>query len=188
MRAFRSSITLALASSALVLFASARQWVHLTYLQTGLPTIELDLSGRDLDPLPAGLAVLVVAAVLALLISRGFTHRILAFVVLLAGVAIAVTSWTVGAHPEGLSSITDHLEAALGGTATGKIATSGSLWWVLSCLCGCFIAASALALFRFGPSRPRSGSTYERSSAKSAQMSPWQALDQGVDPTTLSDH
>jgi len=187
MRTFRSAITLALTSAALALFVSARQWVHLNYRQVGLPTIDLDLSGRDLDPLPAGLAVLVVAAVLAVLISRGVTHRIIALVVVLAGIAIAVTSWKVGAHPEGMSSIADHLEAALGGTATGKTTTVRSLWWAVSLLSGCVIAVSGATLFRTGPSRPRNASNYERPSAQSAQMSPWQALDQGVDPTSIPD-
>lgn len=187
MRVFRSALMLALASAALTLFASARQWVHLTYQETGLPTINLDLSGRDLDPLPAGLAILIVAAVSAVSISRGLAHRFIAVVIALAGVAVAVTSWRVGTHPEQLATISDHLEASLGRTASGQITQTATLWWAVSLCCGVLVAMSGATLVAAGSNRPRGASTYERPAADASELSPWQALDQGVDPTSTPD-
>jgi uncharacterized membrane protein (TIGR02234 family) len=188
MRAFRSALVIVLVGTAVTLFASARQWVHVTYRETGLPTIALDLSGRDIDPLPAGLAILVVSTVLALSISRGFTHRMLAMVISLSGVAIAVSSWRAGADFDHLASITDHLEASLGRTAIGQTVTAATPWWIVSLACGVLVAVSGGALVVSGVNRPRSSSKYERSSVDGAQLSPWQALDQGVDPTSTLDH
>ena len=184
MPAFRSALVVALASSAIALFSSARQWVHLTYIETGFPNIELDLSGRDLDPLPAGLAVLVVATILALLISRGLMHRLLALVIALAGFGIAVASWRSGAQLEHLASLTDHLESSLGRTATGQTTHTSTMWWAVSLVSGLLVAVSGVAMLITGHDRPRGSSNYERTSADAGQLSPWQALDQGVDPTS----
>lgn len=188
MRAFRSALVLALASAALTLFTSARQWVHLTYRETGLPTINLDLSGRELDPLPAGLAILIVTAILALLISRGLMHRALALVILLGGVFIAVASWRAGAQIEHLASLADYVEESLGRTAMGQTTQASTFWWTASFVSGLLIAVSGGALLISGHDRPRGSSNYERPSAAVANLSPWQALDQGVDPTSTSDH
>ena len=174
--------------SALALFASARQWVHVTYQEAGLPTINLDLSGRDLDPLSAGLATLVLTAVLALWIARGVAHRALALVLLLAGVLLAVASWRCGPHVALLSSLNEHLELALGRSATGYLSTTSSIWWLISFNCGLLIAIGGAALVVVGHDRPRSRSDYERTSTDTHHMSPWQALDQGVDPTESGDH
>jgi len=187
MRAFRSALMLALASAALTLFASARQWVHLTYQEPGLPTINLDLSGRDLDPLPAGLAILIVAAVSALSISRGLAHRFIAVVIALAGVTVVMASWRAGAHPEQLATISDHIEASLGRTASGQTTQTATLWWTVSLFCGVLVTVSGGVLVTAGPNRPRGSSTYERPSADASKISPWQALDQGVDPTSTPD-
>jgi uncharacterized membrane protein (TIGR02234 family) len=187
MRAFRSALVVALASSAIALFSSARQWVHLTYSETGFPNIELDLSGRDLDPLPAGLAVLVVATILALLISRGLLHRLLALVIALAGFAIAVASWRSGSQLEHLASLTDHLESSLGRTATGQTTHTSTMWWAVSLVSGLLAAFSGVAMVIAGHDRPRGSTNYERSSSDAVQLSPWQALDQGVDPTLTPD-
>ena len=187
MRAFRSAWVLALGCSAIVLFSSARQWMHLVYRESGLPAINLDLSGRDIDPLPAGLAVLVVATILALLISRGFVHRVLALIIVLSGLLIALASWRAGSQANELASVTDHLEEALGRTATGEISQSTTLWWAVSLACGSFVALAGGILLASGHDRPRGSSTYERSSKDAAQLSPWQALDQGVDPTSTTD-
>jgi len=187
MRAFRSAVVLALASSAITLFSSARQWLHLTYIETGFPTINLDFSGRDLDPLPAGLAILVVATILALLISRGLLHRLLAVVIALSGLAVAAASWRSGVQLENLASITDRLEASLGRTATGQTTQTSTLLWAVSMSAGVLVAFSGVVLLTTGHDRPRGSSNYERSSGDVTQLSPWQALDQGVDPTSTPD-
>jgi len=187
MRTFRSALFLALASGAVVLFASARQWVNLTYRETGLPTINLGISGRELDPLPAGLAILVVATILALLISRGFTHRLLALIVAAAGVVIAIASWRAGMQVENLATVADYLEESLGRSATGQTSQAAMLWWAVSFVSGLLIALSGLALIGNGHDRPRGSSSYERPASEVSQLSPWQALDQGVDPTSTSD-
>lgn len=187
MRAFRSALVLALASAAFTLFASARQWVHLTYREAGWPTINLDLSGRELDPLPAGLALLVVTAILALLISRGLAHRVLALVIALAGVVIAVASWRAGAQVEHLASLADYLEESLGRTATGQTTQTSTFWWIASLVCGLLLVLAGAALVTSGHDRPRGSSNYERPSANAAHLSPWQALDHGVDPTSTPD-
>jgi len=187
MRAFRSALILALASAAFTLFASARQWVQLTYREVGWPTINLALSGRELDPLPAGLALLVVTAILALSISRGLAHRALALVIAAAGLVIAVASWRAGAQLDRLASLADYLEESLGRTATGQTTQTSTFWWTISLVCGVFIALAGAAMVARGHDRPRGSSNYERPSTDTAHLSPWQALDQGVDPTATPD-
>ena len=62
----------------------------------------------------------------------------------------------------------------------------GIIGWValVSVLSLGLIATNALAVVR-GPSWPRLGRKYERSSADSLPRDPWSALDQGIDPTLL---
>ena len=109
-------------------------------------------------------------------------------VISLSGVAIAVSSWRAGADFDHLASITDHLEASLGRTSIGQTVTAATPWWIFSLACGVLVAVSGGALVVSGVNRPRSSSKYERSSVDGVQLSPWQALDQGVDPTSTLDH
>ncbi|MFC7383833.1 TIGR02234 family membrane protein [Sphaerisporangium rhizosphaerae] len=185
--------------AALILLASGRVWAEVAYPPAPGATRSgtVALSGGDLAPVLSPLALACLAAVVAVLATRGLWRRVVGALIALLGAAAAVAAGQ-GASPSRAVEV-----AGPGGTLTGlaKTAVSAMPAWPIAAAAGglALTAAGAVAAARGGrwpamseryerrgprPDGAASGERGERPArSERSERSLWDALDQGVDPT-----
>lgn len=153
-------MVLLLVSAGLVIWGCSWVWLvepAALLTDTGGPTVDVIRTGRDLAPAATPAAWAVLAGVLAIIATRGWFRAAISALVCLAGV-VAVMS-VLGS----------------GSRATGAL---------LAIIAGLVIAASGAVSARLARGWPVLGRRYDAPGGTPAeQVSPWEALDRGQDPT-----
>lgn len=173
------------------LLVATRTWQTLTVSrQAPLGDLIVDVTGRKIDAAPTALFLVALAGVVAVIATGGVWRRLVGLILVAAG---AVTVWRSIAGRSGLSGsrawqvVTDKLPSV--GQANDSISVStGSVWPVLSAVCGALIlAAGVLATWRGGAwsgmSRRYENAPTPEDEAARANVSLWNALERGDDPT-----
>ena len=175
----RNLISIELLSAVIVLVALSRPWVVASYSETGFPTVNLSLSANQLNSTLNGLAIAAAASALGVVATRGIFRRLVGAVILAIGVGIVFATANLINNLDVF--VGSQFEQAIGREVTGWVADTSSYAWLVIpagisiALCG---LAIALKSFETGMSK-----RYERNPASESQLTPWQALDQGIDPT-----
>jgi uncharacterized membrane protein (TIGR02234 family) len=175
----RNLISIELLSSVVILIALSRPWVVATYQETGFPAVNLSLSANQLNASLNGLAIAALASALGAIATRGFFRRLVGVVILAIGVGIVFATMNLINNLDVFVGM--KFEQAVGREVTGWVAETSNYAWavipagILIALCG---LAIALKSFETGLSK-----RYERNPANGNELTPWQALDQGIDPT-----
>jgi len=178
----RNLISIELLSAVIVLVALSRPWVVATYEETGFPTVNLSLSANQLNSTLNGLAIAAAASALGVVATRGIFRRLVGAVILAIGVGIVFATANLINNLDVF--VGSQFEQAIGREVTGWVADTSSYAWLVIpagisiALCG---LAIALKSFETGMSK-----RYERNPASESQLTPWQALDQGIDPTIVN--
>ena len=175
----RASLSVLTICSIILLFISGRVWVTANFAEANTPTLTLPITGRALHPLSAGCAWALIASVLAFLVSKGVLRKLVALVMSLLSAGTLVSSWST--HGSTIASQVDSLTSeAIGRTVKYVIFTSNHLWLVaVTCSMFCLAMSIFLLISPSGPAKPK---RYDRTE-NVAELSPWQALDAGLDPT-----
>ena len=175
----RNLITLELVGSVVVLIALSRPWVVATYTETGFPAVNLILSANQLNSSLNGLALAAIASALGAIATRGVFRRIVGAVIVALGIGIVAITVDLINNLDQFVGL--QFEQAIGREVSGWV-TETSHYALLVIPAGFLIAlcgfALALKSFDSGMSR-----RYERNSANEKELTPWQAMDQGIDPT-----
>ncbi|WP_327676308.1 TIGR02234 family membrane protein [Kitasatospora sp. NBC_00458] len=169
----------------LVLTAAGRVWAE------GLAgTLEVSVTGGRISELPAGLALVALAAAVAVFAVRGAGRLAVGALTLLAGLGAAAAAAAGAGDTAALDGEAARKLALTGSTATG-VGHTGWPWVAL--VGGLLLALAGLLTVRFGRGWPAMGSRYEAPTGKApvrrkaaAAESPadlWKALDRGEDPT-----
>ena len=175
----RNLISLELISSVVILVALTRPWIVATYSETGFPTVDLSLSANQLSLTLNGLTLAAIASALGAIATRGFFRRIVGAVILALGVGIVLSTLSLLNNLDTLVGL--QFEQAIGRQVSGWSADTSSYAAlvipaaVVVVLCG---LAITIKPFEAGMSK-----RYERNPSHESQLTPWQALDQGIDPT-----
>jgi hypothetical protein len=180
-----------LLAAAGALLISTRSWQTVRVArQRPLADVIVDISGRALDASVTALALVALAGVVAIPATRGNARRVVAVLVLLAGIALA---WRAAAGMSALSPQRASALAVTRGNAVGIDAASAvrvslhAVWPVLSIVCGAVVAgAGTLLAVRIGSWSMLSG-RYETPTAPPGDASMWTALDRGDDPTARTE-
>jgi uncharacterized membrane protein (TIGR02234 family) len=188
------TLVLGLAGALAMTVGVAKPWVTATARQTGLPQIEVAVSGADLAPLAGALGVVVLAAFGAVIATRGWVRRALGMLIVLASLVVLVSAL----HPPGA---TGELEDALGAKGwTGGDYDSGIAAWRWLALAGSVASILAgLAISRYGGRWATMGAAYDAPGgsqdavpgrqpdpAASTEADVWREIDEGRDPTDPS--
>lgn len=177
---------LAAAGAGLTLFAAGRVWATVR-ASGGITRVSEPLTGRELDAVPAGLALAGLAGLAALLAVRGRARLLVGALHVLCGAAVGYTSAAATGRAHALAVAAENSTMLrLGGPAT--VDQNG--WWAASLAGGVLLlAAGALTLVR-GARWPGMSARYDRGSrpaaAGTAADDPaalWKSLDRGEDPT-----
>lgn len=196
----------ALGAGAALLLA-AQTWQRLTAAREGpFATVQVSMTGRDVDPAGTALALVALAGVVALLATKGRWRRLVGMVVALAGGFMIVRALlSIGAVSAGRaqSFIAERRQTVSTPADTRVTIETVTAWPVLSALCGLLVlVAGGLVAVRGGrwqgmsaryererPPAPVTDAVTdtpedaaEREGKAAATM--WTALDRGDDPTT----
>ena len=175
----RNIIGLELLGSLVILMTLSRTWVTATYEETGFPKVNLSLTANDLSAAPNGLAIAALASALGAIATRGFYRRIVGGVIFGIGIGIIYSTLNLVNNLDNLLGM--QFEQAIGREVVGWTAQTSNYGWLvvpaafLIALCGLVIVFKS---FETGLSK-----RYERNLANESELTPWQALDQGIDPT-----
>lgn len=175
----RNLITLELVGSVIVLIALSRPWVVATYTETGFPAVNLSLSANQLNSSLNGLAIAAIASALGAIATRGVFRRVVGVVIATLGIGIVVTTINLINNLDQFVGL--QFEQAIGREVSGWVSETSQYALVVVpagiviALCGIAIAVKS---FDSGMSQ-----RYERNSSSERELTPWQALDQGIDPT-----
>jgi uncharacterized membrane protein (TIGR02234 family) len=175
----RNLIALELVGSVVVLIALSRPWVVATYTETGFPAVNLSLSANQLNSSLNGLALAAIASALGAIATRGVFRRIVGAVIVALGIGIVAITVDLINNLDQFVGL--QFEQAIGREVSGWVTETSNYALVVIpagfviTLCG---LALALKSFDSGMSK-----RYERNSANEKELTPWQAMDQGIDPT-----
>jgi len=166
--------------AALALFAAGRVWARATVAEStaGLP---VELTGRELAPAVASLALVGLVGALALLATRSAGRRVAGALLVLTGLGLAVAAAAGAGRAD--QALAREAGAAVG---THEAATSPPQltgWPWLAGSGGLVLAAVGGLAVAHGPRWPGLSARYEAPSAAQEPDGMWQALDRGEDPT-----
>ncbi|MFD7910349.1 TIGR02234 family membrane protein [Streptomyces sp. NPDC059752] len=193
-RGGRSSVAVALLLGALgatvVLLASGRTWARGT-AAIGSDSLQLAADGRAVTGLPAALAIVGLAALVAVFAVRGRSRLLVSGLLALSGLG-ATLSAVFGA--DGRSALDAQAARTTADSAAHVAGLTQTTWPYVTAAGAVLILAAGLLALRFGRSWPSMGGRYERDGSPRARtvaaVDPdrpedlWKALDRGEDPTT----
>ncbi|MFF8018258.1 TIGR02234 family membrane protein [Streptomyces sp. NPDC007929] len=193
-RAGRLSLAVALLSGALgaavALLATRQQWSQGTATVAG-GAFPLTAKGSDVTGVPAALAIVGLAALVAVFAVRRAGRFVVSALLALSGVGI-VAAALLGASD---SAALDEQAAQASGDASASVdALSHTAWPYVAVVGGVLILLAGLLALRYGRLWPAMSGRYERGTTpqprrKAPAVDPdrpedlWKALDRGEDPT-----
>ena len=193
-RAGRLSLAVALLSGALgaavALLATRQQWSQGTATVAG-GAFPMTAKGSDVTGVPAALAIVGLAALVAVFAVRRAGRFVVATLLALSGAGI-VAAALLGASDS--SALDEQAAQASGDTAASVDALSHTAWPYVAVVGGVLILVAGLLALRYGRLWPAMSGRYERGTTpqprrKAPAVDPdrpedlWKALDRGEDPT-----
>ncbi|KUO22733.1 TIGR02234 family membrane protein [Streptomyces dysideae] len=193
-RAGRTSLAVALLSGALgaavALLATRQQWSEGTATVAG-GAFPLTASGSDVTGVPAALAIVGLAALVAVFAVRRTGRFLVAALLALAGAGTVVAA-LLGASDS--SALDEKAAQASGDTSATVDALSHTAWPYAAAAGGVLLLLAGLLALRYGRLWPAMSGRYERNGAtRPRRTAPvvdpdrpedlWKALDRGEDPT-----
>ncbi|MFF7241184.1 TIGR02234 family membrane protein [Streptomyces collinus] len=192
-RSGRRSLAVALLCGALgaavTLLATRQRWSEGTATVAG-GAFPLTAKGSDVTGVPAALAIVGLAALVAVFAVRGAGRVAVAALLALSGAGIAAASL---AGASDASSLDEKAAQATGDTSATVAALGHTGWPYVAVAGGVLILLAGLLALRFGRAWPAMSGRYERGTdrprRKARPVDPerpeeiWKALDRGEDPT-----
>ncbi|GAB2839073.1 TIGR02234 family membrane protein [Streptomyces deserti] len=193
-RAGRLSLAVALLSGALgaavALLATRQRWSEGTATVAG-GAFPLTARGSDVTGVPAALAIVGLAALVAVFAVRRAGRLMVAALLALSGAGTVVAA-LLGASDS--SALDEKAAQASGDTSATVDALSHTAWPYVAAAGGALILLAGLLALRYGRLWPAMSGRYERGGAprprrRSPAVDPdrpeelWKALDRGEDPT-----
>ncbi|MER6468307.1 TIGR02234 family membrane protein [Streptomyces collinus] len=192
-RSGRRSLAVALLCGALgaavTLLATRQRWSEGTATVAG-GAFPLTAKGSDVTGVPAALAIVGLAALVAVFAVRGAGRFAVAALLTLSGAGIAAASFA-GASDG--SSLDEKAAQATGDTSATVAALGHTGWPYVAVAGGVLILLAGLLALRFGKTWPAMSGRYERGTDRPRRTARpvdperpeeiWKALDRGEDPT-----
>lgn len=192
-RGGRRSVAVALLLGALgatvVLLASGRVWAR-GVAAIGGGSLPVTADGRAVTGLPAALAIVGLAALVAVFAVRGKSRLLVSALLALSGLGAGAAAL---ANADGRRALDAQAARTTADTAAHVAGLTHTAWPYVTAAGGALILLAGLLALRFGSSWPTMGGRYERDGSprprKAAVVDPdrpedlWKALDRGEDPT-----
>ncbi len=166
------------ASGAAALLAIRATWAHTKVSAPSMPEVEVSVTGSQIVPGAAALALVILATALGVLAAGPIVRRLLAVMV--------SASATVGFYLSVLTEGNEAMEKALAAVAASGVEVT---WYGSNArlvAAAAFVVAGCLGIvvLLFAHRWPTMGSRYESPAAKTVDPADlWRAMDDGIDPT-----
>ena len=185
---WRGNVIQIAVASAIVLWASAREWANIRIDDKGLPSINVHLTGAQIQPLFIALSLVIIAAALSLLTIRGSFVKVIVAFMLALGVFLEWQSLSVHSDLGRSSAVRSLVIDRIGHTEVTYGAVTGSYAYLLATLGSAMIILSAFRMLKQQPPLRVSASHPSDKPAFDVKLgSAWKQLDRGDDPTDWSD-
>ncbi|MFF0046113.1 TIGR02234 family membrane protein [Streptomyces sp. NPDC005498] len=190
-RSLAAGLLLGAVGATVVLLASGQTWAE-GNAAVGGGSLSLTVDGQDVTGLPAALAIVGLAALVAVFAVRSAGRLLVAGLLALSGLGAGVSAY-LGASD---SAALDEKAAQTTGDASATIdALSHTAWPYVTAVGGLLILLAGLLALRYGKQWPTMSGRYERDGTPRPRRAPrpapdpdrpedlWKALDRGEDPT-----
>ncbi|OKJ31803.1 TIGR02234 family membrane protein [Streptomyces sp. CB01580] len=190
-RSLAAGLLLGAAGATVVLLASGQTWAEGRASVVG-GSLPLTADGQDVTGLPAALAVVGLAALVAVFAVRGGGRLVVAGLLALSGLGAALSAG-LGAFDS--SALDEKAARTTGDTSATVQALAHTAWPYVTAAGGLLILLAGLLALRYGRLWPGMSGRYERDGTprprRAAGRAPdpdrpedlWKALDRGEDPT-----
>jgi uncharacterized membrane protein (TIGR02234 family) len=187
-RSLAAALLLGALGAAVALLAGRQRWSQGTATVAG-GDLPLTARGSDVTGVPAALAIVALAALVAVFAVRRAGRRLVAALLALSGAGIAAAALS-GARDS--SALDGQAAKATGDTAAAVHALSHTAWPYAAAAGGFLILLAGLLALRYGPLWPAMSGRYERDGTPRRRAPDtgsgrpedlWKALDRGEDPT-----
>jgi uncharacterized membrane protein (TIGR02234 family) len=175
--------------AAVALLATRQRWAEGTATVAG-GAFPLTARGSDVTGVPAALAIVGLAALVAVFAVRRAGRLLVAGLLALSG-AGTIAAALVGASDS--SALDEKAAEATGDTSASVAALSHTGWPYVAAAGGLLLLLAGLLALRYGRLWPAMSGRYERGTARPRRTAPaadpdrpedlWKALDRGEDPT-----
>lgn len=174
-RYWRTSRMLMLLGTVIVLASNMRPWARVLVTEMS-PQLALNFSGRQIDVMPSAFVIVVIASIFIIGFLRGLSLRLVQLIVALS--SLGIVWFSLNGHD--MSAKISELVANQVGREIESMTVNTYPWWMGS------VAGAILILVASGfgllASPPQRQNRYERGESEH-DLTPWQALDAGLDPT-----
>ncbi|MGW1022501.1 TIGR02234 family membrane protein [Streptomyces sp. NPDC002577] len=188
-RSLAAALLLGAVGAAVVLLASRQEWAGGTASVAG-GDFPLTAKGGDVTGVPAALAIVALAALVAVFAVRRAGRLLVSALLALSG-AGTVAAAVLGA---GDSSVLDEKAAEVAGNTAATVgALTHTAWPYVAAAGGALLFLAGLLALRYGRGWPAMSGRYERDGTPRPRKAPvvdpdrpedlWKALDRGEDPT-----
>ncbi|MFE9254588.1 TIGR02234 family membrane protein [Streptomyces sp. NPDC006879] len=190
-RSVASALLLGALGATVVLLASGRTWASGS-TEIGGGTLDLSADGRAVTGVPAALAIVALAALVAVFAVRGSGRALVSGLLAVSGLGAGLAAVLGASDRRALQAEAARTTAD---TAAGVADLSHTAWPYVTAAGGLLILLAGLLALRYGRHWPAMSGRYERDGtarprrARSAPADPdrpeelWKALDRGEDPT-----
>ncbi|MGW0789321.1 TIGR02234 family membrane protein [Streptomyces sp. NPDC002911] len=190
-RSLAAGLLLGAAGATVVLLASGQTWAE-GKTAVGGGILPLSADGRDVTGLPAALAVVGLAALVAVFAVRGAGRLLVAGLLALSGLGAGLSAYA-GASDS--TALDEQAAQTTGNTSAMIHALSHTAWPYVTAAGGLLILLAGLLALRYGSRWPAMSGRYERDGTPRPRKAPptapdpdrpedlWKALDRGEDPT-----
>ncbi|MFF9348591.1 TIGR02234 family membrane protein [Streptomyces sp. NPDC014734] len=190
-RSLAAGLLLGAAGATVVLLASGQTWAE-GRAAVGGGSLPLTADGQDVTGLPAALAVVGLAALVAVFAVRSGGRLIVACLLALSGLGAGLSAYR-GAFDS--AALDEKAAQTTGDTSATIQALSHTAWPYVTAVGGLLILLAGLLALRYGRLWPSMSGRYERDGTprprRAARTAPdpdrpedlWKALDRGEDPT-----
>ncbi|MFJ8886285.1 TIGR02234 family membrane protein [Streptomyces sp. NPDC102402] len=190
-RSLAAGLLLGAAGATVVLLASGQTWAE-GVAAVGGGSLPLSADGQDVTGLPAALAVVGLAALVAVFAVRGGGRRLVAALLALSGLGAGLSAYA-GASDR--ATLDEQAAQTTGNTSATVAALSHTAWPYITAAGGLLILLAGLLALRYGARWPAMSGRYERDGTPRPRKAPrtapdpdrpeelWKALDRGEDPT-----
>ncbi|MFE4453943.1 TIGR02234 family membrane protein [Streptomyces sp. NPDC056796] len=190
-RSLAAGLLLGAAGATVVLLASGQTWAE-GKAAVGGGILPLSADGQDVTGLPAALAVVGLAALVAVFAVRSGGRVIVAGLLALSGLGAGLSAYA-GASDR--AALDERAAQTTGDTSATVQALSHTAWPYVTAAGGLLILLAGLLALRYGSRWPAMSGRYERDGTPRPRKAPrtapdperpeelWKALDRGEDPT-----
>ena len=181
MRNLYRSLLLTLAICSVIIFViSGQVWASAFLTEANSPHLMYEFTGRQLQPIIAGLVVVPVTGVVGLIAAKKIFQQIVGFFIFCAGLAIAY--FAVQVSRDWPSVIDPLVTNQVGRTGIDYAYQTNSYNTVLILpALGIAVIGFIFTVRNFDSTKKKAA--YDLPVAGVSTLTPWQALDSGIDPT-----